>query len=128
MAQPRTKRTIAIDFDGVIHSYHDGYKNGEIYGSVILGAFEAVERFLGVGYSVYIHSTRDPETIMLWLQKQDGWKWNTLVIPDDMKFWNLRDCVGVSNRKIPAIVYIDDRALRFTSWNEAMSEFSRLEP
>jgi hypothetical protein len=30
-------RSIGVDFDRVIHSYHDGWRNGEIYGRPMPG-------------------------------------------------------------------------------------------
>lgn len=36
------KKSIAIDFDGVIHDYNNGWQNGKIYGKPIEGAFEGI--------------------------------------------------------------------------------------
>ena len=121
MTQPRTKKTIAIDFDGVIHGYDKGWQGGEIYGEVIEGAFEAIQRFFDDDYSVYIHSTRNAEQIQSWLHKRNDWKHPTCIIPDDMFFWNAVNVVGITNRKVPAVVYIDDRAIRFENWAQVFT-------
>ena len=35
------------------------------------------------------------------------------VLPDNIKFWQDEDVVGITNRKLPACLYIDDRAFLF---------------
>lgn len=34
----------------------------------------------------------------------------------------------VTNVKVPAIAYIDDRGIHFTNWQDALAEFRRLKP
>ena len=46
--------------------------------------------------------------------------------PGRIEFWNDRDKILVSNRKLPALAYIDDRGIRFENWDQALTEFSRL--
>lgn len=111
-------KTIAIDFDGVIHAYGKGWQNGEIYDDPIEGSFKTIKKLMKDGYAVYIHSTRKPEQIQEWLkQKKSGF--NTLVIPDYFEFFNDNTVLGITNRKLPAIAYIDDRAVKFNGdWKE----------
>lgn len=128
-------KTIAIDFDGVIHKYSQGYKDGSIYDEPIDGAFETIKTLMENGYSVYILSTRSPRQIKRWLDKQ-LWFWDSFapddkhylfgydsrIIPFWKKFWNKEKVLGITNRKLPAVVYIDDRALKFESWNKIIKE------
>ena len=143
MNKYKTKKTIAIDFDGVIHAYSNGYQNGEIYDKPIDGAFEAIRKIIDNGYSVYIHSTRSPWKIKSWMTenafateydvegmggdptyyKYPKYGFTLKVIPFWKKFWNEVNIVGISRRKLPALIYIDDRAKKFEGdWNKTLKE------
>ena len=93
-------RTIVFDFDGVIHKYSEGWLDGSIYDEAILQ---------GLDIPCAIVSTRDPYQIKEWWDRQ---LFNVAaeVISNDAQFFN--DCrfVGITNRKIAAQLYIDDRA------------------
>ena len=111
--------TIALDFDGVIHSYHKGWQKGEIYGYPIDGALESIHTLLRQGHSVVIISTRSPFQIRNWLDMLNAAPapeiipFEYQVIPFWKKFWNKKNVVGITRRKIVANIYIDDRAERF---------------
>lgn len=104
-------KTIAIDFDGVIHKYSKGWHDGSCYDVPVDGVFDAIGYLLKKGYSVFILSTRKPKQIKRWMKD------NTLlaveIIPWWKKFWNKPYVIGVTRRKLPAHVYIDDRAINF---------------
>lgn len=111
-------KTIAIDFDGVIHSYSKGWQDGSCYDEPMPGAIEGLHKLLDQ-YTVFILSTRDPRQIVDWM-----YHWSkalaTEIICPDAKFWDKRDVIGVTNRKLPAQAYIDDRAYLFRDWTEVM--------
>jgi len=114
-------KTIAVDFDGVIHKYSEGWKDGTIYDDPIPGAFEAIKSFMESGYAVFIHSTRNEFQIAEWMNQQTD-KFQTFPLDEGMlnngKFFNNTNFVGVTNKKLPAQYYIDDRAIRFPgSWS-----------
>ena len=45
------------------------------------------------------------------------------IIPFWVKFWNKRNVLGITKRKLPAMVYVDDRALSFKGdWNETYAD------
>ena len=96
------RQTICIDFDNVIHSYggwDSGQGPGHITGTVIPGAKEAIAE-LRRDYKIIVLSARASSPagargIARWL-KEHG-------IEVD----------HITAIKLPAIVYVDDRALRF---------------
>lgn len=51
-------KTIAVDFDGVLHAYSKGWHDGTIYDKPVEGAAAAMYKLLELGYEVVIYSTR----------------------------------------------------------------------
>ncbi len=107
------RRTICLDFDGVVHSYRSGWCGAEsIPDPPIHGTDRAIAR-LREEYDVVIHSARCATeagrlAIAKWLEKHG--------IEVD----------GICEHKPPALVYIDDRALRFEgNWAETMSQVNQ---
>jgi hypothetical protein len=105
----RKRRTVCLDFDGVIHSYRSGWcGEAVIPDPPIHRAAEAIAR-LRRSFRVVIHSPRcrtkaGRQAIQRWLT-QHG------IEVDD-----------ICEHKPPATVYLDDRALPFTGdWDEAIA-------
>lgn len=137
-------KTIAIDFDGVIHKYSKGWQDGSIYDKPVSGVFDAIETLFDVGYSVFIFSTRSPKQIKKWMEENcyaseyelmgmgndprpsknyTTYSFTIEIIPFWKKFWNKHYVVGVTKRKLPAHCYIDDRALRFEgNWQDTLTD------
>ena len=125
-------QTIAIDFDGVIHKYSKGWQDGTCYDDEVAGVFEAIQELMKT-YTVFIFSTRSPRQIKKWLiprimdsdyvvngmgNDPEEYIWPKFgfrceMIPFWVKFWNKKNVLGITKRKLPAMVYIDDRAMRF---------------
>ena len=100
------KKTVAVDFDGVLNNYH-GYDPDDL-GTIRDGAREFIE-CLYLKYSIIIYSTRDSTNIRHWLKKYHLDKYIT----------------KVSNKKPPAVAYIDDRAIRFNGdYTKCLHDFT----
>ncbi|MFG2963558.1 hypothetical protein ACGFZS_09740 [Streptomyces sp. NPDC048288] len=131
--------TIAVDFDGVIHQYSRGWQDGSIYDPPMPGALDGL-RTLMEGDAVFIFTTREPEQVAAWLTEH-GLATTTddrcpcpnglYRIPDEcstckgsgyLTFWNQRGQLLVTNRKLAAVAYLDDRAVRFTDWDQALTD------
>lgn len=127
-------KTIAIDFDGVIHAYSKGWQDGTCYDKPVSSAFEAIKALMDSGYSVFILSTRKPKQIKTWLRQQifevGGFEethpiygFTIEIIPFWKRFWNKKYVLGITRRKIVATVYLDDRGLKFTGdWHKSVQD------
>lgn len=105
---------IAIDFDGVIHKYSNGWQFGKLYDGPIEGAIHSIRKILEMGYNIIIFSTRADNPKMI----EDMYQWL-----EKHGLENKRDFIKITNIKPIAGVYIDDRAIRFTNWIDIMKYF-----
>jgi hypothetical protein len=108
--------TIAVDFDGVIHAYSRGWADGTIYDPPLPGALNGLRTLMRED-AVFIHTSREPKQVAEWLTGH-GFACQTEY---DGLFWNQRRRLLVTNRKLPALYYLDDRAVRFTNWVQALA-------
>lgn len=103
---------VAFDFDGVIHKYSEGWKDGSIYDEPNMNVVDFMVILMKMGIPVFILSTRDPDQINMWWRKQQ-FPISSIVMDDDPKFWKRTDIVGITKTKLPAQLYIDDRAYNY---------------
>lgn len=111
-------KNVCIDFDGVIHDNHSGFGDGTIYGPIISGASEAI-RLLAQKYNIIIFTAKakpdrplvngktGAELVMEWLQQHD--------LAQYVK--------EITSEKPRALVYIDDKAIRFVDWTTTLNQF-----
>lgn len=123
-------RAVAVDFDGVIHDYSKGWQDGSIYGEPLPGAFDAL-RGLMEDYAVFIFTSRSKYQVADWLEGRgfavkiddgsfydhDNW---------DGRFWDEQGILLVTNSKLGASCYVDDRGIRFEDWEQALADVRRL--
>lgn len=113
----RRKRTISVDFDGVINSYETSYKGaGYLPDAPVPGAIEwlseMVQHFYVNIFSTRCESEAGREGIRGWLRMYAGnalWKTTATRIGLDQ--------IQCTFEKLPSIIYIDDRGYRFTGAN-----------
>lgn len=132
----KKKLTICVDFDGVIHKYSKGWHDGTIYDDLMPGAIEGIKKLMEV-YKVVIFSTRNSHDIIEWLVYDQFPKLPSQGLPFRPKSissrWDMDDLkeneVGVTSNKVPAMGYIDDRAIHFKDWDHVFEVLAeRAEP
>ncbi len=106
------KKTVCLDFDGVVHSYLSGWCGETVIpDDPIHGVDKAIAR-LRDSFRVVIHSARcrskeGRQAIEKWLEKHG-------IAVDE-----------VCEHKPPAFAYVDDRAIPFTGdWDQAITDIS----
>jgi len=113
---------IAIDFDGVIHKSSKGFKDGGIYDPPIKGAIEALKWFKSKGYNVILHTAKvNPDRPLV------NGKTGKELILDWLEEYNISDLIDdITCIKPRAFIYIDDRGLRFETWEQTLREFKTI--
>jgi len=113
--------TIAVDFDGVIHAYTKGWQDGSIYDEPMPGTFDALRQLM-TRHAVFVHTSRNPEQVATWLIGHGM----PCRVGYDGEFWNDQSSLLVTDRKLPALAYIDDRGVRFIDWDQALGALADL--
>lgn len=104
------KRTVAIDFDGVIHRYSRGFQGlMNAYDDPMEGAEEAFKNLKAAGKRLVILSSRPAAVIEKWLEERE------------LKHY----FDEISNFKIPANIYVDDRGYKFKNWKQTVTDLIR---
>lgn len=123
-----SRRTICVDFDGVIHRYDTPWVAPHVIPDrPVAGAISWLHRMIQ-SYDVVILTTRartwrGRRAVRRWLKEQAGCGWY-----EAPGYRGLED-VRVTDRKPPALIYLDDRAVRFDGENfPAESDVRRARP
>lgn len=118
---PDEQINIGVDFDGVIHKCSKGYYDGTIYDDPVEGSYEALEK-LSKKYTVILYTCKakpdrglvngktGTELIWEWLEKHDMSKFIS----------------KVTSEKPRAVAYIDDKSIKFSSWESCLKEVDKL--
>lgn len=104
-------KRIMIDFDMVIHKYSHGWNEGIIEDPPINGVKEVIQKFRNDGYEVIILTSR------LCSEFQDA-SFQKNQIEEWLRNYGI-EVDGITEKKFPAEIYIDDRGYRFNGqWNK----------
>ena len=108
-------KTLAIDFDGVIHNMNKGFYDGTCYGDPFEGSLEALEE-LSRDYNIVIYTAKaKPDRPLV------NGKTGTELVEEWLKKHNVFQYIDyVTAEKPRAILYIDDNGLRHTDWESTM--------
>jgi hypothetical protein len=112
-------KTIAIDFDGVIHSFEFGFHDGTIYGTPLPGSLESIKK-IAEKYKIVIYTAKAKKDRPL-INGKTGtelvWEW--------LKKYEIDTLItDVTAEKPRAVCYIDDKAIQFINWNQALNDLS----
>lgn len=119
--------TVAVDFDGVLHRYDSSWVNAHtIPDGPVSGAIEwlceTIQKMDIVIFSMRCKTWRGRRAVRRWLKIHAGLLWY-----DAPGFRGIAD-VTLSYTKIPALVYLDDRALRFEGTFPSVTEIRNARP
>lgn len=117
----KRKPILALDFDGVIHSYTSGWKGADVIPDPpVEGVFDFLYEAIKV-FDVQIYSSRSGQegginAMQIWLRQYE----NRYRVDNGLDFKNpLCDAISFPTEKPPAMITIDDRALTFTgNWKD----------
>ena len=113
---------LAIDFDGVIHTFDKGYFDGTCYGDPIPGSLEAIKS-LSSKFRIIIFTAKAKPDRPLVTGKTGSelvWEW--------LEKYGVAEYVhAVTSEKPRAFLYIDDNGYRFETWENTLQFIDNIE-
>jgi hypothetical protein len=113
-----THPTVGVDFDKTIMQYSKGWADGSIYDPPVDGALQALAWMHRQGYRIVVFSVRAKEQaaeITTWIKEQS--------VKEKVYF-----PFTVTDVKPAAVAYIDDKAIRFVDWGQALYDLAKYAP
>lgn len=117
-----------VDFDGTIHKYSEGWKDGTPYDPPFPGAREAIEKLKEMGFEIVIYTARlSEENAKMQGGSDDVVEEQTRLLEDWLEKYQI-PYDRMTADKEPAAFYIDDKAVRIEdgNWKEVI-QFIRKE-
>lgn len=108
-AGAKRKRTICVDFDGVIADYSKGFQGVDVFGEPLSESADTMAWLRGGGWKVIIFTTRKDTPALRKYLKDNA-------IPYDEINTNSDQPTDTNPGKPIADIYLDDRAFRFRGW------------
>tara|TARA_Y100001968_G_scaffold318741_1_gene349346 strand:- start:1299 stop:1700 length:402 start_codon:yes stop_codon:yes gene_type:complete len=113
---------VAIDFDGVIHGNSKGFHDGTVYDPPIEGSIDAIKWFNSQGYDIVLFTAKVKPGRPLVNNKTGEeliWEW--------LKKYEINTFIKeITCEKPRAICYIDDKGIRFESWEKTLKQFNEI--
>jgi len=105
-------KVVAIDLDGCIADYSKGWQGENVFGDVIPGCKEALQKLKSEGNTIIIYTVRQhTKELDQYLESNE--------IPYDYVNESVPGTYSQDGRKVWANVYIDDRAITFNgNWEK----------
>ena len=121
MVKENEKLVICLDFDGVIYKNSKGFHDGTLYDNPIDGAITSLKSLHEKGFRIIIHSCKcNPERPLI-----NGMNGKQL-IRNWLKKYDVSHTVSdIVHIKPNALVYIDDKGLRFQNWPDALKKLEK---
>jgi histidinol phosphatase-like enzyme len=111
----KSKKVVALDFDGVIHNDSKGFFDGTIYGEPMEGT-ETALKYLSDNYKIVIFSCKSNPNRPL-INDKTG----TQLIWDWLESYNFKQYISdVVWGKPNAFVYVDDKGFTFKNWTDTL--------
>jgi len=113
---------LAIDFDGVIHSFDKGFHDGTCYGDPLPGSLEAIRK-LSKKYRIVIFTAKAKPNRPL-VNGKNGIQ----LIEEWLDKHDILGCVSeITAEKPRAFLYIDDNGYRHTDWESTLNFIKKYE-
>ncbi|MDR1837617.1 MAG: hypothetical protein LBQ89_08170 [Treponema sp.] len=117
----KAKKTIAVDFDGVINSYTSGWQGPTETDEPVVGAAQAIRELYERGHKIIVFSTRanTPEG-------EDAIRKYIMGMTETPEVYQ---AIEVTSEKPIADIYIDDHAMTFTGdWETTLENIETFKP
>ena len=112
---------IAIDFDGVIHKNSKGFYDGTVYDPPIEGTIETIKK-LSEKYTIVIFTAKvKPDRPLVNGKTGEELIWEWLDKYNISSYFKEITC-----EKPRAVVIIDDRCIRFESWEQTLKQLNEI--
>lgn len=107
-------KTVAVDLDGTLLDFDNGWAGHKTFGNLKEGAKEALEHFRTKGFKIMIYTTRNEVDLVKKLLDKYGLAYD----------WINENPTHppCGSNKLIADFYIDDRAIHFTNWKDVIKE------
>lgn len=106
----RARKRILVDLDGVLFPYSKGYGDGSLYEAPMPGAVEAIKKLADQGFTYVVFTTR-----MFITEEPDVQR---AIIQRWLDLHKFPKPERITCEKMPCLAFVDDRAIRFTNWDD----------